>query len=120
LRSAFVVVIGLHALLHLLGFIKAFGLAPLPQLHQAIAQPLGVVWLVATLSLLATLVALFLWPSGWWALGAAALALSQLAIMSVGPVRGIVSSDDAPVELSPLVPASHGPGRAWVPPRLPW
>lgn len=81
-RWAFVVVIAIHAIIHLLGFAKAFGLAEAPQLTQAISPPLGVLWLLATLALLATLVALFAWPSWWWAIGSAALVLSQVSIAS--------------------------------------
>jgi hypothetical protein len=80
MRWVFVVVIGIHALIHLMGFVRAFGLARAPQLTQAISAPVGVLWLLAALSILAALVSLLLWPSWWWAIGGCALVLSQVAI----------------------------------------
>jgi hypothetical protein len=80
MRWAFTVAMAIHALIHLMGFVKAFGLARAPQLTQPISAPLGVLWLVAALSILATLVALFALPSWWWAIGVGALVVSQVAI----------------------------------------
>jgi hypothetical protein len=76
----FAIFLAVHGLIHLLGFIKAVGLAELPQLSQPISPRLGVVWLAATLLFLATAAALFLWPRGWWAIGVCALAVSLFAI----------------------------------------
>ena len=80
LRIAFILLIALHGLIHLLGFAKAFGLAELPQLTQPISCNFGLVWLLAALLLLATAAALPFWPWGWWMLSAVALVLSQVAI----------------------------------------
>jgi hypothetical protein len=82
MRWAFVVLMAIHALIHLMGFVKSFGLARMPQLTQPISLPLGLVWLAATVSILAALVALFAWPRWWWAIGAVALIASQVAISS--------------------------------------
>jgi hypothetical protein len=81
-RTVFILVVVVHGLIHLLGFAKAFGLAELPQLVQPIPRGLGILWLLAALSLLAAAVALWLWPSGWRLLGGFALILSQLVILS--------------------------------------
>ena len=78
----FAVVLVVHGLIHLLGFAKAFGLADLPQLTQPIAHWLGVVWLLAAVLFVAAAAALFMWPRGWWMLGACAVVVSMLVIAS--------------------------------------
>ena len=80
LRLAFVALIVVHGLIHLMGFAKSFGLAELAQLTQPIARPMGVLWLTAALAMLATAVALLVAPRWWWAVGAVAIVLSQVAI----------------------------------------
>jgi hypothetical protein len=90
------VVIVLHGLIHLMGFAKAFGYADLPQLTQPISPGMGLVWLAAAALMLATAGALLLWPRGWWAVGAVAVIVSQVAISAswsdarVGTVANIV------------------------------
>ena len=82
---AFAIVLVLHGLIHLIGAVKAFGVADLPQLTQPISPVFGVVWLVAAVLCLAAAASLFLWPRGWWMVGAAALLLSVIAIVSSWP-----------------------------------
>jgi hypothetical protein len=71
----------IHGLIHLMGFAKAFGFAELPQLTQPISRPLGLVWLAVAVLFLVSLAALFAWRRGWWLIGAAAIVLSQAAII---------------------------------------
>ncbi len=40
-------VLGVHGLIHPMGFLKAFGYADLPELSQPISRAWGVGWLVA-------------------------------------------------------------------------
>ena len=82
MRWVFAVIIALHGLIHLMGPAKAFGYADLPQLAQPISRGVGVVWLAAAVLTLAAVVALFVWPRGWWMIGAAALVVSQAVIFS--------------------------------------
>jgi hypothetical protein len=76
--ALFVVLVG-HGLIHLMGFAKAFGFAELPQLVQPISRPMGVVWLVAALLMIA---AAFLPWRAFWLVAAVALVASQIAITS--------------------------------------
>jgi hypothetical protein len=69
-----------HGLIHLLGAAKAFSWAALPQLTQPISPVLGALWLLSMLIFLAAAAALFFWPRGWWAIGAAAVVISMIAI----------------------------------------
>lgn len=72
-----------HGLIHLLGPIKAWGLAPLPQLHKPISPLMGAVWLLAAVLMFGALAALWLWPRGFWALGLLAVIISQLTLVTV-------------------------------------
>ena len=78
---AFAILLLVHGLIHLLGAAKAFRWADLPQLTQPISPAAGVLWLVSTGLFLATAVALFLWPRGWWLIGALAVVLSMAVIL---------------------------------------
>lgn len=81
MKLAFTILLLVHGLLHWMGFVKAFGLARLPQLALPISRPLGVLWLIAGVATLGTAVAIYAWPRGWWVVGAVALVASQAAIM---------------------------------------
>jgi hypothetical protein len=45
--TGFAALLAIHGLIHLLGFAKAFELAPLPQLREPIQPLMGVLWLAA-------------------------------------------------------------------------
>jgi len=79
MRTAFMGLLILHGLIHLLGFAKAFGFAQLPQLSQSISRPLGGLWLVAGLVMIASA----FMPARWlWPAGALAVVLSTVVIIS--------------------------------------
>jgi hypothetical protein len=68
-----------HGLIHLMGFVKAFGFAAMPQLTQPISKGLGVAWLAAGVTFVVA--ALLPWRL-LWPVGAVALVLSQGVIVS--------------------------------------
>ena len=78
---AFAIVLVVHGLIHVLGFAKAVGLADLPQLTRPISPLLGALWLLAALLFLAAAAALFIWPRGWWAIGACAIVVSMFVVV---------------------------------------
>lgn len=82
MRIALAVLISSHALIHLMGVLKAFGFAELPQLTAPISKTLGVAWLVAMLALLGAAVALFVAPRSFWLVGACGILISQFVIVS--------------------------------------
>lgn len=81
MTAVIAIVLVVHALIHLLGFAKAFGLAELPQLTQPVSPFLGVLWLFAALLFLAAAGSLFVWPRWWWTLGACAIVVSTVVIV---------------------------------------
>jgi hypothetical protein len=70
MRSALAVLLTVHALLHVTGFLESFGFAEFPQLTLPIPKPLGIAWLVAALALLGAVAALFVQPGSFWLVGA--------------------------------------------------
>ncbi len=83
LLSLFLIAILLmHGLIHMLGFLKAFDLAEVNELTQAIGRPLGLLWLAAALALVVTAVAFGLKKRWWWAAAIMAALLSQILIFT--------------------------------------
>lgn len=82
MRIAFAILLASHALIHMMGFLKAFGIARLARLTQPISRPVGLVWLASTVLLLVATAALFAAPRGFWIVGAVAVAVSQVAIVT--------------------------------------
>jgi hypothetical protein len=80
LRIALSVMVAVHALVHLLGFAKAFGFSALEGLTVPIGRPMGLVWLAATLTLGATAAALAMDHGRWWLPAAVGIVLSQAAV----------------------------------------
>jgi len=71
-----------HGLIHGVGFIKAFGVAALPQLTSPISRPLGLLWLMAALCMVASG---FVPARMFWSVGALALVCSQVCIGTAWP-----------------------------------
>jgi hypothetical protein len=82
MRIAFTSLITVHALIHAMGFAKAFGLASLAQLKMPISRPMGVLWLAAAVLILAAALPLFAAPRWFWLVGLAGLVASQIAIIA--------------------------------------
>ena len=82
MKLLFAVFLVVHGLIHLMGTAKALGVAGIPQLTQQIDRPLGVLWLLAAALLVVTAIFLFTWPQWWWAVGAGALVVSQVVIVT--------------------------------------
>lgn len=81
MKWPFFIIIITHALIHLLGFLKAFQLAEINQLTQNISKPIGILWLAAFLLFLFSAV-LFIFKSDyWWMIAFAGVILSQILII---------------------------------------
>jgi hypothetical protein len=110
MRFALAFVLIVHALIHLMGFAKAFGYAQLPQIAIPISRPMGVVWLLATLLLLAAAAALWVAPRMFWVIGGVGLVVSQVAIVASWGDARLGTLANALV----LVAVAYG-GFAWGP-----
>jgi hypothetical protein len=93
MRAALVLFIALHAGLHLLGFLKPWNLASLPQLtgrtvipiSDAMGRAIGVLWLLATVTLLVVAALLATRNELWWLAGIGGVGLSQALIVLQWP-----------------------------------
>ncbi|MDB5249715.1 MAG: hypothetical protein JWQ40_4109 [Segetibacter sp.] len=82
MRIAFFILVIVHGLIHLAGFVKAFGLSDVKQLTQTISKPFGVVWLLAFI-FFAIAAIMFAFKTGhWWLFGLIAVVTSQVLIIS--------------------------------------
>ncbi len=65
LKSIFTILIILHGLIHLLGFVKAYGYADITALTRDISKPMGIIWLIA-MALLVITAMLFMRKNDTW------------------------------------------------------
>jgi len=65
MKAALILLLTVHGAIHSMGFAKAFGLAEVAQIHQAISRPIGALWLFAALALLTSAALLLLDPHDW-------------------------------------------------------
>lgn len=82
MRTALIALLIVHGAIHLMGFAKAFRLAEVTSLHQAISRPLGALWLAATLVFLASAALVVFAPRQWWIVAVPAVVLSQILIVT--------------------------------------
>ena len=80
MRYAFAVLIGIHALLHLIGATKGLGWAAVPQLRTPISASAGALWLVAAVLLAGAAIAFARDAQWWWMPALPGIVLSQLLI----------------------------------------
>lgn len=81
MKIAFLIVVLLHGLIHLLGFVKGFELKEVQELTLPISKPLGVVWLAATILFLTYGVLHLLNSQYAWLIGLMAVVLSQVLVI---------------------------------------
>ncbi|MCB0462193.1 MAG: DUF6544 family protein [Flavobacteriaceae bacterium] len=81
MKFVFGFVLLLHALIHLLGFAKAFQLTEITQLTQNISKPIGMLWLFTAILFFIS-VTIFLLKKDWWFVVALiAVIISQILII---------------------------------------
>ena len=81
MRIILIALIGVHGLIHLLGFNKAFGIYELKILNLPISKISGLFWLLAFLLFAVTLVQFLIRSEYWWSFGLIALIASQILIL---------------------------------------
>lgn len=81
MRIVLSLLIGIHGVIHLFGFLKAFGLSEFKAISQPISVPLGILWLLAFLAFAAILVLMLIHCKFWWVMGFLAVLLSQVLII---------------------------------------
>src|SRR5438105_3191193 len=82
LRYIFALIVFVHGVIHLLGFLKSFKLATISQLTTDIPKATGILWLLASLLIISTSIIFLLQKDWWWILAITAFILSQSLIIS--------------------------------------
>ena len=81
LKIFFLIVLFIHGMIHILGFLKALQLAEINQLTQNISKPMGILWLIALILLFAVAIQLVSNHDLWWITALAAVILSEVLII---------------------------------------
>src|SRR5690606_7142254 len=81
MKIAFFILLSLHGLIHLMGFLKAFGFAEIPQLSQNFSKPQGLLWLAVALIFVITAILFLLKNNLWYWIAMAAVIVSQVLII---------------------------------------
>ncbi|WP_347925605.1 DUF6544 family protein [Pontimicrobium sp. SW4] len=81
MKIIFALIVIIHALIHLLGFVKAFQLAEITQLTQNISKPIGMLWLFATIAFLISITLVLLKKDWWFFVALIAVIISQTLII---------------------------------------
>lgn len=84
LRTALLLLLLLHDLIHLMGSAKAFGWAEVAALTRPISKPLGTVWTLVAVLFCASALLVFIGHDRWWMLAALAVLCSQALIIGYG------------------------------------
>ncbi len=80
MRIAFLIIVFFHGLIHLLGFVKGFGVKEVKELTLPISKPMGVVWLTATILFFTFGVLQLLNSKYAWLIGFVAVVISQVLV----------------------------------------
>lgn len=81
MRIVLTILIGIHGIIHLFGFLKAFGITEFKAISQPISKPFGVIWLIAFILLTASAILFLRQYKYWWVMGILTVFLSQFLII---------------------------------------
>lgn len=82
MKIGLAMLIAIHGIIHLFGFLKAFGISEFNAISNPISKTFGLIWLL-TFVLFAITIALMLYTIDyWWAIGIVALMISQFLIFN--------------------------------------
>jgi hypothetical protein len=82
MRIALIILIGIHGIIHLFGFLKAYEITEFNAITQPITKSFGIFWLLAFVLFTITVVLFFIHSNYWWLSGFLALFASQILIFS--------------------------------------
>jgi hypothetical protein len=82
MKTAIIILLLLHGLIHLMGFVKAFGIAEISELTLPISRGWGVLWLIAALLLILSGILFWTEQSAWWIPAITGVILSQVLLFA--------------------------------------
>jgi hypothetical protein len=80
MKALFLILIILHALIHLLAFLKAFDLAELKEFTSPVSKPMGLIWLLTLVLLILASILFMINHPNWWIWGIIGAVISQILI----------------------------------------
>jgi hypothetical protein len=81
MRIAFLVIVFIHGLIHLFGFVKAFGFKEIKELTLPISKPMGLWWLIAAILIVLYGILYISNNKYLWFIGFSAVIVSQILII---------------------------------------
>ena len=81
MRIALTIIIGIHGIIHLFGFLKSFEFSEFKALSQTISKPFGFVWLMAFILFAISFILLAIKNNYWWLFGIIAVVVSQILVI---------------------------------------
>ena len=81
LKIFFLIVVFIHGMIHIFGFLKAYQLAEINQLTQNISKPMGILWLFALILFLAAAIQFISNHDLWWITAFVGIIISQILII---------------------------------------
>jgi len=81
MRFIFIFFLLVHALIYVMGFIKAFKLVSIPQFTNEVSKPLGLLWLLTSVLFIITSLLFYLKSNVWFMFAFIAVFLSQVLIV---------------------------------------
>uniref|UniRef100_UPI0025DAF716 DUF6544 family protein n=1 Tax=Algoriphagus sp. TaxID=1872435 RepID=UPI0025DAF716 len=82
MRIALLLLMGIHGIIHLMGFLKAFNLAEFNAISQPISKGFGIIWLVAFMLFLVSAILYTLKFNSWYIIAILGVLLSQFLIFN--------------------------------------
>ena len=82
MRIALLILIGLHGVIHLFGFLKAFGFYEFTGINHSISKTSGLFWLLTFVIFIITIILCFFRIRIWWIFGLTAVLISQVLIFN--------------------------------------
>lgn len=82
MKLGLTILIAIHGIIHLFGFLKAFELSEFNAIAHPVSKTFGLIWLLAFVLFAITLVSMLYTFNYWWAVGTVALVISQILIFN--------------------------------------
>ncbi len=82
MRIALTILIGVHGIIHLFGFFKAFGISEFNAISQPISKTYGIFWFLTFLLFAITIILILVHLDYWWLSGFLAVIISQVLIFN--------------------------------------
>ncbi len=81
MRLTLITLLAIHALIHLMGFLKGFGLSQFEGIKQEVSRPMALLWLVGFLLMAFACVQVLMGSPRWFVTGFLAVVVSQVLII---------------------------------------